>query len=275
MKITLIAALLGVLCFTPLVAAQEQRSTEASAAQRATVTGTVVRLRPGALTVRTDDDRYLVFALTRDTVRPATLATGARVEVESIPRDGDEEGARTATAIRVSDTAPTGSRGSGASATIPPAIRQLERDIEANVRRYRAGIRGGVALDPELVTLGAHATFGPIFTPRLLMRPNVEFAYGELTTLFAVNLEGIYRLTPTLSRHRWSPYAGGGATLGFSHRGLTAEGDDGRSFDFDDFDFNGGLSLLAGVERSAGAFIELKATIYTEPTVRLLFGYTF
>jgi hypothetical protein len=130
-------------------------------------------------------------------------------------------------------------------------------------------------LDPELVSLGAHATLGPIFSPRLLLRPNVEFAYGELTTLFAVNLEGIYRLTTTMPRNRWSPYAGGGATLGFSHRGLSAEGDDGRSFDFDDFDFNGGLSLLAGVERPGGAFIELKATIYTDPTVRLLFGYTF
>jgi hypothetical protein len=82
-------------------------------------------------------------------------------------------------------------------------------------------------------------------------------------------------VTPTLARTRWSPYAGGGAALGFSHRGLSGEGDDGRSFDFDDVDFNGGLSLLAGVEWPGGTFIELKAIICAQPTVRLLFGYTF
>jgi hypothetical protein len=123
--------------------------------------------------------------------------------------------------------------------------------------------------------LGVHATLGPVFNPRVLLRPNVEFAYGELTTMFAVNLEAIYRLTPTMPRNRWSPYAGGGPTSGFSHRELSVDGDDGRSFDFSDFDFNGGLNLLAGVERPGGAFIELKATIYAEPTVRLLVGYTF
>lgn len=156
---------------------------------------------------------------------------------------------------------------------IPANIRRIERQIERNARFYRAGVRAGIALDPELVSVGAHATFGPIFTPRLHFRPNVEVAYGELTTLFAVNLEGIYRLAALRTGTAWAPYAGGGATLGFSHRGFSV--DDGRSFDFDDLDFNGGLTLLAGVEKPSGVFIELKSTIYTDPHLRLLVGFTF
>ena len=56
-------------------------------------------------------------------------------------------------------------------------MRQLERDIARHVRRYRAGFRAGVGLDPELISVGAHATFGPIFSRRLSFRPNAEFAY--------------------------------------------------------------------------------------------------
>jgi hypothetical protein len=190
MKIMVGAALLGLLCSTSPAAAQEQRSSTASQPRASAVTGTVVRLRPRALTVRTDDDRYLVFALPRDTVRPGTLAGGARGDIESTPADAHDHGARTATTITLNDGPSAPSRSAAASPVIPQAVRGLERDIEANVRRYRAGIRGGVALDPELVTLAAHATLAPIFSPRLLMRPNVEFAYGELTTLLPSTSRG-------------------------------------------------------------------------------------
>jgi hypothetical protein len=158
---------------------------------------------------------------------------------------------------------------------VPPQVRQVANDVEEGFRRFRVGIRGGVTLDPELISIGAHATLGPIFSRRVLFRPNVELAYGEVTTLFAVNLEGIYRLTRTMPRGQWSPYAGGGPMLGFSHRGFDTELDNGRSFDFGDFNFNGGVNLLVGVERPSGAFIELKTTVYSDPHMRLLFGFTF
>jgi len=158
---------------------------------------------------------------------------------------------------------------------VPAPVRQAADDVEQTFRRFRVGIRGGVTLDPELISIGAHATLGPIFTRRVLFRPNVEFAYGEVTTLFAVNLEGIYRLTRTMPRGQWSPYVGGGPMLGFSHLGFTTPAGSNRSFDFGEFDFNGGLNLLAGVERPRGAFIELKTSVYTDPHMRLLFGFTF
>jgi len=158
---------------------------------------------------------------------------------------------------------------------VPTAVRQSADDVEQAFRRFRVGIRGGVTLDPELISIGAHATLGPIFSRRLLFRPNVEFAYGEVTTLFAVNLEGIYRLTRTMPRGQWSPYVGGGPMLGFSHLGFSTPEGSSRTFDFGDYNFNGGLNLLAGVERPSGAFIELKTSIYTDPHMRLLFGFTF
>jgi hypothetical protein len=193
------------------------------------------------------------------------------------PRRGDEAsgGARTATIVTLSGIQPSTPAPARTEDVIPPNVRRLQREIERNVRRYRAGIRAGVALDPELISLGAHATLGPIFSRRLLLRPNMEFAYGELTTLFAVNLEGIYRLSETMPRNRWSPYVGGGPTLGFSHRGFSTAASDGRSFDFGDFSFNGGINLLAGFEKPSGVFIELKTTVYTDPHLRLLFGVTF
>jgi hypothetical protein len=269
----LVAALVIILQPASAGAQQQQQRTAATRAQDATA-GTVVSVSRNTLVVRTDEGRHFLFVLDRDTQRPKALAPGATVRVEFTSEYDPAEGAPTATRITLMGPQPATPPAASQDA-IPPEIRRLERDIERAARRYRIGVRAGVGLDPELVLLGAHATLGPIFTRRLLFRPNAEFAYGELTTLFAVNLEAIYRLTPTVPRNRWSAYAGGGPTLGFSHRGFTAEGDDGRSFDFGDFGFNGGLNLVGGVEKGTGTFIELKASIYTDPHVRLLFGVTF
>jgi hypothetical protein len=122
-----------------------------------------------------------------------------------------------------------------------------------------------------MILFGAHATFGPVFTPRVVLRPNAEIGWGELTTLVAVNLEAIYRITELRTGTAWAPYVGGGMSFGFSHEGFSP--DDGR--DFDDLDSNGGLSLLAGVERPSGLMFELKTTLYTVPTFRMLLGFTF
>ena len=57
----------------------------------------------------------------------------------------------------------------------------------------------GAALDPELILFGVHSQLGPIFHRDAFFRPNAEFAFGEVTDLIALNLEGIYRL-PISSR---------------------------------------------------------------------------
>ena len=260
-----------------LAISSSARAEQASAQPSATnteIVGTVVSAPRGVVVVKTDDGHYLVFRLDRDVVRPKNLAPGARVRVESSDTTEGDETDRTATSVTVEAPAPQTPSSSQTADAIPPRVRQIERDIEKNARRYRVGVRAGVALDPELIDLGAHATFGPIFSRQFLFRPNVEFAYGELTTLLALNLEGIYRLSATMPRNRWSPYVGGGPTLGFGHQGFSGTSD-GRTFDFSQFTFHSGVNLLVGFEKPSGVFVELKSSVYTDPHLRLLFGFTF
>ena len=58
-------------------------------------------------------------------------------------------------------------------------------------RRWRLGVRAGAAFDPELFMFGVHSQMGPIFSPRVFFRPSAEFAFGEVTDLIALNLEGV------------------------------------------------------------------------------------
>ena len=77
---------------------------------------------------------------------------------------------------------------------VPAAVQDAESAVERAVERFGIGISGGVGLDPELVIFGGHATFAPIFNRNVEFRPGVEFGLGEITTLFGVNLEVLYRL---------------------------------------------------------------------------------
>jgi hypothetical protein len=278
MKTYFNATVLAIALIPASVGAQPQpsgSSTGGNGIPATTVVGTVVLVKPSSVVVKTNDDRYFVFAVDRGTLKPKTLEPGAHVRVEASPAEGiGETGDQRADSIT-----PTGEAAAPAAPVnedaLPPEVRRMENQIARAARLYRLGIRGGVALDPELVDIGAHVTLGPVFSRRVFARPNVEFAYGELTTLFAINLEGIYRLSSGEVRRSWVPYFGGGPTLGFSHLGFsTPEGTD-RSFNFGDFNFNAGINLLAGLERPSGAFLEIKSTIYTDPHFRLLFGFTF
>ena len=109
---------------------------------------------------------------------------------------------------------------------LPPAAQRVEADVERAVRRFRVGVLGGVGLDPELVDFGAHAAFGPIFRPQVQFRPGIEFGLGEVTTLFAVNLDVLYSFTGDRADTQFTPYIGGGPNFGLSHRGF--ETDDGE-----------------------------------------------
>jgi len=261
------------------IAASAQTTRAATRAEQSeSISGTVVSTGSGSIVVETDANEFVVFRIERGATRPATIARGSRVTVVSGPAPEPGE-ARVATRITVdrqaSATADPGDRpvGSAQPSAIPPQVRRLERQIERQVRRYGVGVRGGVALDPELVTVGVHARVGPFFDENLFFRPNLEFAFGEVTALFAVNLEAVYRL-PVTRQGRWSAYVGGGPTFAFIDRGFSAD-DDGRSIDFDEFSLDEGFSLLGGVEYPNGAFIELKGTAYTAPNIRLLVGFTF
>jgi hypothetical protein len=75
-------------------------------------------------------------------------------------------------------------RGRESSTVVPQEVRRTERSIEREARRFQVGVRQRVALDP------------------VYFRPNVEFAYGEVTALFGLNLQAIYRLPINSRRGR-------------------------------------------------------------------------
>lgn len=259
-------------CGLAVMAALILASPPASAQEETTVTGTVLSSSRNTLTVRTEAGRAHLFVLDRSTIRPATLATGSEVRVTSSP--GDEPGIRVATEITLVGAAPAG-RSTAPGAVVPAEVRRLERQIERQVRRYQAGVRAGVALDPELVLIGVHAQVGPFFNSDVYFRPNVEFAIGEVTALFALNPEVIYRLPLSSRQGRWSTYVGAGPGINFLHQSF--ERDDGDRIDFGDFRSDVGLNILGGIRYRGGMFAELKTTVYSDPspTLRLIVGYNY
>lgn len=158
---------------------------------------------------------------------------------------------------------------------------------ERSAKRFGAGFEGGVGLDPELVDVGAHITIGPIFTPALSFRPGLELGAGELTTLFAINLDVLYMLDGSIGDNNWTPYMGAGPSFALSHRGFSTDdaghvtvpddvSTDGHGrFDFSDTDFNSGMNFIAGVRKRTGLFLEMKATAWGVSNIRLLAGFNF
>jgi hypothetical protein len=133
-------------------------------------------------------------------------------------------------------------------------VRQLEQSIKRQTSRFRLGIRGGAALDPELIMIGAQSLIGPFFSNAIWARPNVEFGFGEVTDLIGFNFEGIYRVPVTERNSRWGFFFGGGPAFNFVKLGFTQEGvvEQDEDFSFDDFDLDVGLNIVAGFSRVAG-----------------------
>jgi hypothetical protein len=265
--VAILWAVLAVGISTPLVMGQ----TTASSSQNpdeTTMTGRVVSSSRNTLVIRTAGGLYQLFVFDSDTVKPPAIPVGSEVTVLSTP--GTETGVRAATSVVVSSEAAPTTQAQPGTDVVPASVRQLERDIERQSRRYGAGIRAGVGLDPEVVSVGLHARLGPFFDRNISFRPNVEFAFGEVTKLFAFNLEGVYRLPFTPRTGRWSSYVGLGPSFIFSHRDFEENG-----IDFGDFEFDGGLNVLAGVAFRGGVFMEIKSTVWASPHLRVIFGYSF
>jgi len=215
-----------------------------------------------------------LFTFDRDTVQPRSLPTGTRVRVVSTA--GEEAGVRLASTITTLEAAPS-AKGAAQAQPIPPAVRDLERDIKRQARRWRLGVRAGVGLDPELILFGVHSQLGPIFHRDVFFRPNAEFAFGEVTDLIALNLEAIYRLPVSSRRGNWSAYLGAGPALTFLHQSFQSQAGQGRNIDFGNFDFDAGFNILTGVQFRRGTFFEVKTSLYSRPapTLRLILGYNF
>jgi hypothetical protein len=182
----------------------------------------------------------------------------------------DDEDTPTPAAVAQDQTPPS---------NVPTKAQQAESSVENAVRRFHIGVQGGVALDPELIDIGAHGSFGPIFHNNVEFRPGFELGFGEITTLFGINLDVLYVLPGSTSSTRWSPYLGAGPNFSLSHRSVDTtndpEADANSRFDFSDTDFKTGLNFIAGARSRSGMFFEMRATAYGVATVRLLAGFNF
>ena len=159
----------------------------------------------------------------------------------------------------------------------PAAVTEIEKDIEQTVRRWRIGIRGGVALDPELISFGVQSRIGPIFSRKLTFRPSAEFSWGEITDMVGMNADVAYRLPVSGPRARWTAYVGGGPAFNFVHQGFSTTGGTGRDIEFGNFEFDTALNIMGGIEYRSGTFAEVRTGIYAgpAPTFRLVIGHNF
>lgn len=253
----------------PQVRAQE------NANRNIVVEGTVVSVSRSTLVIQTDNNQFRLFTYTRGANRPRSLARGARVRVGAGP--ADDVGTRAAFDVVVLNAAAasgTVATDKGAQAApVPEQVREAENDIRRESRRWRLGVRGGGAFDPELFTFGVQSQMGPIFHPRVLFRPNAEFAFGEVTDLVALNLEGIYQFSTASRRGNWTPYLGAGPALIFIHQSFNQS----RDISFSNFDYKTGFNVLAGMQSRRGPFVEMKTSLYSGPApkLRLIIGYVF
>lgn len=237
-----------------------------------TIVGTVVSVSRETMVLRAEDNHHYLFVFDSDLVRPKGLTSGAHIRVES--NSTTEPGVLLATRIRVLEPAASATTTGPPPDVAPPPkeVREVQREIEKLARRWQIGVRIGGGLDPELFLLGVHTAIGPIFSRDFYLRPNVEFAFGELTDMAAINLEGAYRLPVTFRQGRWSAYVGAGPGLNFIHQGVGK-----RDISFSNFDYQTGLNVFSGVRFRRGTFAEVKTSLWAEgvPTLRMMFGYTF
>jgi hypothetical protein len=251
----------------------QQNAPSSDTAGDNTVEGTVVSSSRETLVVRTDENQFHLFTYGDQAARPRSLAQGARVRVTAAP--ADESGTRVASNVTVvtpGSSAATPDKGAQA-APVPPKVRSIENDIRRQSRRWRLGVEAGEAFDPELFLFGVQSQMGPIFHPRVMFRPNAEFAFGEVTDLIALNFEAVYRLSSAQRRGEWTPFLGAGPSMTFIHQNF----EKGRQIDFGNFDYETGFNVLAGMQSRRGTFVELKTSLWSQPapTLRLIVGYTF
>ncbi|HKC71773.1 MAG TPA: hypothetical protein VKB60_09130, partial [Terriglobales bacterium] len=135
----------------PLAVSQETTPSERQVENESTTEGSVVSSSRQTLVVRTENGEYRLFVFDRNTSKPSVIPAGASVRVVSTP--GEEPDTRLASNVTVLGEAPgpQGRTATPSAAPVPPQVREVERDIKHEARRWRLGVRGGVALDPELI----------------------------------------------------------------------------------------------------------------------------
>ena len=234
------------------------------------VEGTVVSTTRHTLVIQTGDNKFHLFTFDAGTILNQAVKPGAHVRVQgTAPDDDGTEVAENVAVIQPGGDGAT-SGAEGQTAHPPPQVTHVSNEIESDARRFHAGGRIGVGFSPELFLFGVQSQIGPIFNERALFRPNVEFGFGELTDMFAINFEGAYRLR-TAFRGRWTPYIGMGPSLNFINRSAS-----GGNVSFSNFNYKTGFNVFVGGQRRK-TFVEMKTSLWSgqAPVLRLLLGYNF
>jgi hypothetical protein len=291
-----LAAVSAFISYAPVVRAQEtSRSQESNGSEVSTsrestrsnarsdereTEGTVTSIGRGSMVVHTDDGSFVVYALEPTFLRIPALEPGSRVRVTTASKDTD----RAPTALSI-EALPPRQGLAQQSQTAPADVRRLEAEIERQARRLRIGLDAGVALDPELISINAFTTFTPFLQRGIMVRPNVELAFGEVTTLVGLHVEGLYMLPGLRRSIRWAPYVGAGPNFTFSHRSVNEDEfvdpdvaplpqEDDR-FDFSQWDWDNGFNFIIGARNPNGTFFEMKGTAWGVSSIRMLGGFEF
>jgi hypothetical protein len=280
-SVSFAAALVIVACALP-AHAQESATTSGPQNGERRTEGTVASVGHGSMTVYTDDGKYVVFVAEPASVKKEQITQGSRVRVFTSTSDNEPA----PTALAIDKLPPREGLAPQNPEPVPLDLRQLEAQVQRQARRWHLGLTGGVALDPEMISLNAFATLQPFSQRSLSIRPNFELAFGEVTTLLGLHLDVLFAL-PGISRSaRWAPYIGAGPNFSLSHRSVDEEeflGDDATAppeeedsrFDFSQFDWNNGFNFIVGMRRPNGMFFEMKATAYGVANIRMLGGFAF
>lgn len=280
-----LAALVAIVTWSPGVAAQEPSPAASPNTERQAI-GTINAVGRGSFVLRGDDGKFVVYSVDRNTIGGTKLANGTRVRVTTAADDNDPA----PLALAVDAQPPReGLAPQSGDDNVPASVRQLSAQIERQAKKYRAGAAFGAALDPELISLDAFATFSPGRSNRFAFRPGIEFAFGEVTTLLGLHMDVLFGFPGVRPTTRWAPYFGAGPSFSFSHRGVDEEefitGDlppgttpteeEEDRFDFSQYDWDNGFNFIVGARTPRGTFLELKATAYGVASIRMLGGFEF
>lgn len=181
--------------------------------------------------------------------------------------------------------------------TAPQPVQKAANVVQDTVKKYHIGVSAGVGLDPELIDVSGYGYWG-LFRS-LDLRPGLELGFGELTTLFGINVDVLYTF-PGFSREaRWVPYVGGGPNFTLSHEeisaaqeldiqptvtttttvttanGTTATQTSTNRFDFSNTKWQTGANFILGARNRRGMFLEMRATAYGVQIVRVVAGFGF
>ena len=273
------------ICVSALIAATtqaQQEPSETPAAKSApmqgnehVVEGTVVSATEDTLVVRSDDNEYL-FTYAADHVPNKAVKPGDRVRVNGSAQMAN--GSRVAKNVTViesgSEAASAGTGGHEAhqtnEATPPLQATNVTNEIKYEARRFHVGGRIGSGFSPQLFMFGPQAHFGPYFNKRLMFHPNMEFGFGEVTYMFAINGEMAYRFNQTF-HGQWTPYFGMGPSFNFIHHAATT-----NTVCFCDFAYKAGFNVFVGAQKHH-TFFEMKTALWSAqaPVLRLYVGYNF